>query len=87
MKKIIAAILTIIACIIFITGCDYDVAEAETVFRFEVEHELMDYHGNIRTITDKETGVMYLFVNDDKYGAGLTVMVDENGKPLINDEY
>lgn len=31
---------------------------------------------------DKETGVMYLFAKDG-YGGGLTVMVDENGKPLI----
>lgn len=31
---------------------------------------------------DKETGVMYLFVKDG-YGGGLTVMVDEDGKPLI----
>lgn len=87
MKKIIVAILTVVICIIFITGCDYDIAEAETTFRFDVEHELMDYHGNIRTITDQETGVMYLFVDDDKYGAGITVMVDKDGKPLINNKY
>ena len=31
---------------------------------------------------DKETGVMYLFVKNG-YGGGLTVMVDEDGKPLI----
>lgn len=34
---------------------------------------------------DKETGVMYLFVING-YGGGLTVMVDEDGKPLIWDE-
>ena len=34
---------------------------------------------------DKETGVMYLFVKNG-YGGGLTVMVDEDGKPLIWDE-
>ena len=33
---------------------------------------------------DKETGVMYLFVKNG-YGGGLTVMVDEDGKPLIWD--
>lgn len=30
----------------------------------------------------KETKVMYLFVKHG-YGAGLTVMLDENGKPLL----
>lgn len=31
---------------------------------------------------DKQTRVMYLFVKVG-YGAGLTVMLDENGKPLL----
>jgi hypothetical protein len=31
---------------------------------------------------DSKTGVMYLFI-DWGYGGGLTVMVDENGDPLI----
>ncbi|MBO5262524.1 MAG: xylan 1,4-beta-xylosidase [Clostridia bacterium] len=31
---------------------------------------------------DKETGVNYLFRRDG-YGGGLTVLLDENGKPVI----
>jgi len=33
-------------------------------------------------IVDTTTGVNYLFV-EHGYGAGLTVLVDENGKPLV----
>lgn len=31
---------------------------------------------------DKETGVNYLFRRDG-YGGGLTVLLDENGKPIV----
>ena len=33
-------------------------------------------------ITDNETGVQYLYVSRG-YGGGLTVLVDETGKPLV----
>lgn len=33
-------------------------------------------------LVDKETRVMYLFVKCG-YGAGLEVMVDEEGKPML----
>ena len=35
-----------------------------------------------RILVDSKTGVMYLFV-ENGYGGGLTVMVDENGDPLL----
>lgn len=34
-------------------------------------------------ITDTETGVQYLYVSKG-YGGGLTVLVDETGKPLVS---
>ena len=36
-------------------------------------------------IVDKETGVHYLFVASG-FGAGLTVLLDEQGKPVIKNE-
>lgn len=39
-------------------------------------------YGDVRIVVDRETGVAYL-INDIANGGGLTVMVDENGKPLI----
>ncbi|MCM1578526.1 MAG: DUF6440 family protein [Ruminococcus sp.] len=32
---------------------------------------------------DRETGVNYLF-REDGYAGGLTVLVDENGKPVVD---
>ena len=37
---------------------------------------------NIQVIVDKETGVNYLYVQSG-YSGGLTVLLDENGKPVI----
>ena len=41
--------------------------------------------GNIAVLKDNETGVCYLFCKVG-YGGGLTVMVDAEGKPLVNKE-
>jgi len=37
-------------------------------------------------IRDNETGVLYMS-HQHAYGSGLTVMVDEDGKPLIDEKY
>ena len=37
-------------------------------------------------ITDSETGVQYLFASSG-YAGGLTLLVDKEGKPLLNKEY
>ncbi|MDR1703374.1 MAG: DUF6440 family protein [Clostridiales bacterium] len=39
-----------------------------------------------RIITDTETGVQYLWVAEG-YGGGLTVLLDRDGKPLIDEQY
>lgn len=39
-----------------------------------------------RIITDTKTGVQYLFVNWTEAG-GLTVLVDKDGKPLVDERY
>jgi len=50
--------------------------------RFTAERfKLKGFGLSAQIITDEETGVQYLFV-DYGYSGGLTVMVDENGKPL-----
>ena len=38
---------------------------------------------NVSVILDTDTGVNYLFVQSG-YSGGLTVLLDENGKPIIN---
>ena len=42
--------------------------------------------GGIKIVVDTETGVQYLstFIG---YAGGLTVLVDKDGKPLLNKDY
>ncbi|MBY7142556.1 hypothetical protein KFZ56_05580 [Virgibacillus sp. NKC19-3] len=40
----------------------------------------------IKVIRDNETGVLYM-LHQEGYGAGLTVMVDQEGKPLVDDNF
>ncbi|MGN0527302.1 MAG: DUF6440 family protein [Acutalibacteraceae bacterium] len=54
--------------------------------RFElIEKEGMQLAdpGLIMVITDKKTGVNYLFVKSG-YGGGLTPLLDADGKPVIS---
>ena len=38
--------------------------------------------GSTQILVDKETGVNYLF-HSSGYAGGLTVLLDENGKPVV----
>ncbi|MFD1453439.1 MULTISPECIES: DUF6440 family protein [Oceanobacillus] len=39
-----------------------------------------------KVIRDNETGVLYM-LHQEGYGAGLTVMVDQDGKPLVDKNF
>jgi len=39
-----------------------------------------------KVIRDNETGVLYL-MQQEGYGAGLTALLDQDGKPLIDKDY
>ncbi|WP_130859347.1 DUF6440 family protein [Gracilibacillus phocaeensis] len=39
-----------------------------------------------KVIRDNETGVLYM-LHQEGYGAGLTVMVDQDGKPLVDNHF
>lgn len=39
-----------------------------------------------KILRDNETGVLYM-VHQEGYGMGLTVMVDKDGKPLVDKGY
>ncbi len=49
--------------------------------RFEVVYDQGKLE-NIKVIVDTETGVQYLFLSNGMSG-GLTVLMDENGKPAV----
>lgn len=51
--------------------------------RFEIkEYEGGVFSNQFSVIADNNTGVNYLFVKSG-YGAGLTPLLDANGKPII----
>lgn len=55
--------------------------------RFESTPMEVTNGGNLVTIlTDKNTGVQYLLASAGAAGAGLTVLVDQEGKPLLKKE-
>lgn len=51
--------------------------------RFEFRKAKSGVLTGVRIIIDKETGVQYLFAWDG-YAGGLTVLLDKDGKPLID---
>ena len=77
-KTIIAALAAALACLIAV-GCTESVAEEEGRF-------LSDGYGTAHVITDTHTGVQYMYYYNAR-GGGITVLVDADGKPLIQEEY
>lgn len=56
--------------------------------RFEqLEDELLKNVGVIKVFVDTVTGMQYLYVLSSGSAGGLTVMLDENGRPFINEAY
>ncbi|MFD1124970.1 DUF6440 family protein [Lentilactobacillus raoultii] len=52
--------------------------------RFEVTaDELVGTAQNVDIIVDHKTGVQYLVVSQGGTGNGVTVLVDQDGKPLL----
>lgn len=88
MKKLkyIAALL-LMFMVSFVGGCvgaDAKTAEADEPDRFVViERQCANYGANYDVFVDSKTGVNYLFVKSG-YGGGLTVLVDAEGKPLVD---
>ena len=60
-------------------------AKEKKAKRFEIsEGETHGLGGVTSIIKDTKTGVSYLLVNSG-YGAGMSVLVDKDGKPLIEE--
>lgn len=60
-----------------------EVIEMENRFEFVEKNGVMQ---GTRIIVDKETGVQYLLAHWTNVG-GLTVLVDQDGKPLLDPRY
>ncbi len=50
--------------------------------RFEKIYKQSSATGKTEIFVDRETGVHYLYVSEG-YGGGLTVLLDAEGKPVI----
>lgn len=75
-KAIIAALAVTLACLIAV-GCTESVAA-------EDERFLIEGYGTAQVITDTHTGVQYMYYYNAR-GGGITVLVDADGKPWIQD--
>ena len=82
LKYIAAGVLLFMVS--FVGGCcgaDAKTAEADEQDRFVT----IEKQNSVWVIKDNKTGVCYLFCKAG-YGGGLTVMVDAEGKPLVDKE-
>ena len=82
LKRFLTLCLAFLLLVFCLSACETAEAEKiddDRIVVAKIETEVGAYR---IMFVDKETGVVYLFVKDG-YGGGLTVMVDENGKPLI----
>lgn len=64
------------------TGCAYRDRTFQGSGRFKLIDDTNSNADGCFILVEKKTRVMYLFVKYG-YGAGLTVMVDEEGKPML----
>lgn len=81
MKRIIAILVLCLISVFSLVGCR-DSYEREELDNYADTYFVMLLENENKILVHKETKVMYLFVKDG-YGAGLCVMVDQCGKPLL----
>lgn len=77
-KIIFAALAAVLACLIAV-GCTDSVAAEDGRF-------LLEGYCTAHVITDTHTGVQYMYYYNAR-GGGITVLVDANGMPLIQEDY
>ena len=86
LKYIVALVLVFMVS--FVGGCcgaDATTAEADEQDRFVFIEKVgtLPHGSSGEIVKDKETGVLYLFFSGYNR-AGITVLVDAEGKPLVN---
>lgn len=79
-KKLFCLLLILMLPILLLSGCDKK-SKNSTSELVAISYENI-YHGFTIIFVHKKTKVMYLYVKNRK-GAGLTVMLDSDGKPLL----
>ena len=85
MKRFVYSLLVIAILLAFI-GCSKSESESEPYGTKTTDRFIRVYSDfNNAIYVDKETNVLY-FWHSGGYAGGLSVMLDENGKPLLWEE-
>lgn len=88
MKKLLIAILLVMC--LCITGCTFRASWGETEAKETEESkpmfERLYADVNISVFIDTETNVMYVVYHGGSGAGGITVMVDQDGKPRLWEE-
>lgn len=80
-KKIVVGLIGIaIIASIALVGCGTEAVASDEPSRFSEEN----YDNSNFIITDNETGIQYLY-HDGYNAGGMTVLMDEDGKPYVVD--
>jgi hypothetical protein len=82
MKKIIAILLLGLISLFSLGGCDIKEVESEKVSGNSMFVKV-ENTGSWYVVYHKETRVMYVVSNDRHNRGNFTIMVDENGNPLL----
>ena len=80
--RVVSLILGLFMLAFTLVSCGKESAEAGGKSPFEDRFVKYDADNNLCVYVDKGTGVCYLLWTSYKYGCGLTVMLDEDGRPL-----
>lgn len=80
MKKILVILCLCLISVFSLVGCkDYNIVNDSN---YEDKFMIIYLEYEDKIYVHKDTKVMYLFVKSG-YGAGLSVMLDQDGKPLL----
>ena len=52
----------------------------------EIVYDSEGDFGDISILVDRETGIQYVYASRCTGAAGMTILLDEKGQPLINEE-
>ena len=72
----------LVVLVVFVLASDCTSSEASVQDHFEGRFDEYPMEHNLKIYVDKETGVCYLW-RKSGYGAGMTVMLDADGMPLL----
>lgn len=81
MKKLIAIFMAISLCACLFVGCGVEELYRDTWA--DSGFTLIDVQGQMDYVYHNETKVVYVFIRYDSYRAGMTVLLNPDGTPMI----